>query len=66
MSEPLPVHSGAMPLNEASPTVELYEHTKGCLMRIEHDGACMLLDRNQAFELHEKIGAKLGSMPFRL
>ena len=47
-------------------TVTIVEHPKGFLMRLEHDGACMTLDRAKAFDLHEKLSAKLGGMPVKL
>lgn len=47
-------------------TVTIVEHPKGFLMRLEHDGASMTLDRAEAFDLHEKLSAKLGGMPVKL
>jgi len=47
-------------------TVTIVEHPKGFLMRLEHDGASMTLDRDEAFDLHEKLSAKLGGMPIKL
>lgn len=43
--------------------VTVVEHPKGFLMRIEHDGAAMTIDRDEALELYEKLRAKLGEMP---
>ena len=43
--------------------VTIVEHPKGFLMRIEHDGASMVLDLAEAFDLHDKLNAKLGGMP---
>ena len=47
-------------------TVTIVEHPKGFLMRLEHDGASMTLDRAEAFDLYEKLSAKLGAMPVKL
>jgi hypothetical protein len=47
-------------------TVTIVEHARGFLMRIEHDGASMVLDRAEAFDLHEQLNAKLGGMPVKL
>ncbi len=47
-------------------TVTIVEHPKGFLMCLEHDGASMTLDRAEAFDLHEKLSAKLGGMPVKL
>jgi hypothetical protein len=40
-------------------TITIVEHPRGYLMRIEHDGAAMTLDRAEAFDLYEKLSAKL-------
>lgn len=47
-------------------TIEILEHPKGFLMRIEHDGAAMTIDRDEACELYEKLRARLGEMPVEL
>lgn len=47
-------------------TVTIVEHPRGFLMRIEHDGASMVLDRAQALDLHEKLNANLGGMPVKI
>jgi len=47
-------------------SVTIVEHPKGFLMRLEHGGACMTLNRDEAFDLHEKLSAQLGSMPVKL
>ena len=57
---------GAAPRSASGLTVIVVEHPKGVLMRLEHDGAAMTLDRAEAFDLHEKLSAKLGEMPFKL
>ena len=46
--------------------VEILEHTKTCLMVIKIDDREFSITREEAFELHEKIEAKLGQMPFKL
>lgn len=46
-------------------TVTIVEHPKGFLMRLEHEGASMTLDRAEAFDLHEKLSLKLGAMPVK-
>jgi hypothetical protein len=46
--------------------VTIVEHPKGFLLRLEHAGASMTLDRAEAFNLHEKLSAKLGGMPTQL
>jgi len=46
--------------------VTILEHPAGFLMRLEHDGASMTLDRAEAFDLHEKLSSKLGAMPVKL
>lgn len=43
--------------------VTIVEHPKCFLMRLEHDGKSMTLDRAEAFDLYEKLSAKLGGMP---
>ncbi len=47
-------------------TVVVIEHPKGSLMRIEHDGSAMTLDRSEAFDLYEKLHANLGKMPVKI
>jgi hypothetical protein len=47
-------------------TIDIIEHPKGFLMRISHDGASMVLDREEAMELFNKLSAKLGSMPVKI
>ena len=47
-------------------TIYIVEHPKGFLMRIEHDGASMVIDREEAFELYEGLAAKLGELPVKL
>lgn len=44
-------------------TVHVVEHPLGALMRIEHDGGSIVLDRDEALELHQLMQAHLGSMP---
>jgi len=56
-----PAHGSASGL-----TVTIVEHPKGFLMRLEHDGASMTLDRAESFDLYEKLSAKLGEMPVKL
>lgn len=56
----------APPGSASGLTVTIVEHPKGFLMRLEHDGASMTLDRAEAFDLHEKLSAKLGAMPVKL
>mgnify|MGYP007070559462 CR=1 FL=1 len=41
-------------------TVTIVEHPRGFLMRLEHDGSSMTLDRAEAFDLHKKLSTKLG------
>lgn len=59
---PLPPATGS----ESGLNVTIVEHPRGFLMRLEHDGASMTLDRAEAFDLHEKLSAKLGGMPVKL
>ncbi len=47
-------------------TVTLLPHPKGDLMRIEHDGGWITLDREEALELHDQLHAKLGEMAVTL
>jgi hypothetical protein len=47
-------------------TVTIVEHPNCFLMRLEHDGASMTLDRAEALDLREKLSAKLGAMPVKL
>jgi hypothetical protein len=47
-------------------TVTVIEHPAGFLLRLEHDEASMTLNRDEAFDLHEKLSAKLGGMPVKL
>lgn len=46
--------------------VAIVEHPKGFLLRLEHEGAAMTLDREEAIDLYEKLSAKLGGMPVKL
>jgi hypothetical protein len=62
MSDQPEIHGTAA----AELTVTIVEHPAGFLMRLEHDGSAMTLDRAEAFDLHEKLSAKLGEMPVKL
>lgn len=48
--------------SESGLSVTIVEHPNGFLMRLEHDGATMTLDRAEAFDLNEKLSAKLGAI----
>jgi hypothetical protein len=43
-------------------TVAVVDHPQGSLMRIEGPGWSIVLDRDEAFALLEKINDKLGEM----
>jgi len=46
--------------NASGLTVTVVKRHDGslCLVRIEHDGVCMTLDRDEALELREQLCAK--------
>lgn len=58
----MPESSGS----ESGLSVTIVPHPKGFLMRLEHDGACMTLNRDEAFDLYEKLSEKIGLMPAKL
>ena len=41
-------------------SVTVVEYPNGFLLRIEHDVASITLDRDEAFDLYEKMCTKLG------
>ena len=46
--------------------VTILEHPRGFLMHIQHDGASMTLNQDEALDLYEKLNSRLGEMPAKL
>ena len=51
---------------QASVTVHVIDHPRGCIMRIGHDGGTIHLNRDEAMELYELLQCHLGEMPVQL
>jgi hypothetical protein len=51
---------------QASVTVHVVDHPRGCIMRIGHDGGTIHLNRDEAMELYELLQCHLGEMPVKL
>ncbi len=49
-------------------TVEIIDHpkTEGSLLRIENLGRVMVLTRDEALELYQKLGTELPKMPVKI
>ena len=46
--------------------VTLLEHPAGSLLRIEHEGGSITLDRAETWALYLELQNKIGAMPFKL
>ena len=47
-------------------TVTVAQHPKGCIVRVEHEGAVIYLDADEAFELYHQLRGKLSEIPVKL